>query len=68
MFVMGGGAVALEEMAYADTVGVPWVYIPSRARHTAAYGSVFGPVHDWVKTRMDSTAAGKPPMVVGNGA
>lgn len=67
---MGGGAVALDELAYADGQGVSWTYIPSRARHTAAYGSVYGPVHDWVKQRLDNKGEEslRPLTVMGNRA
>jgi hypothetical protein len=27
---LGGGAIAAEELEYADTLGVPWVYIPCK--------------------------------------
>ena len=35
---------------------MPWLYIPSRARHEEAYKSTYGPVHTWVKERMDKGA------------
>lgn len=53
LFVMGGGGVAKDELQYADSIGLPWLYIPSRARNEAAYKSTFGPVHEWVKARLD---------------
>ena len=34
--------------------GVPWLYIPSRARNQEAYNSLYGPVHEWVRRRMDA--------------
>lgn len=47
---------------YNTQVGLPWVYIPTRARNVAAYNSLYGPVHDWVKSRLDqgptTTASG----------
>jgi hypothetical protein len=27
---LGGGAIAAEELEYADALGVPWVYIPCK--------------------------------------
>ena len=36
---------------------VPWVYVPSRARNEAAYRSTYGPVHAWLKTRVDEGPA-----------
>lgn len=66
---MGGGGVAKEELQYADAIGLPWLYIPSRARNEAAYNSTFGPVHDWVKGRLDSgphTGAGAYATVAGH--
>ncbi|KAJ9531148.1 hypothetical protein QJQ45_000846 [Haematococcus lacustris] len=29
-FFLGGGAIAAEELAYADSQGAPWVYLPCR--------------------------------------
>lgn len=46
--------MAKQEAVYADEHAVPWVYIPSRARHPEVYASTYGPVHDWVKSRLDS--------------
>ncbi|KAL6764528.1 hypothetical protein V8C86DRAFT_1490609 [Haematococcus lacustris] len=47
-FFLGGGAIAAEELAYADSQGAPWVYLPCRCKNVAVYSSAFGPVHDWV--------------------
>ncbi|MEW5316792.1 MAG: hypothetical protein WDW38_008142 [Sanguina aurantia] len=68
VFVAGGGGVAKQEIVYADEQAVPWVYIPSRAGVPAVYGSTFGPVHDWVKARLELGAPeGKPyACVTGN--
>eukprot|EP00955_Chlamydomonas_euryale_P090380 364537-Chlamydomonas_euryale.AAC.2 len=53
VFVMGGGGVALEEIQYADMCELAWVYIPCRARNEKPYGSTYGPVHEWVRERLD---------------
>ena len=34
--------------ALSRVQGVPWIYVPSRARNEDAYKSTYGPVHDWV--------------------
>ncbi|GIL57053.1 hypothetical protein Vafri_12345 [Volvox africanus] len=57
----GGGQIALEELRYADEVGLPWTYVPSRAGNTQAYGSTYGPVHNWVTDRLSN---GPRPVLV----
>ncbi|GIL83789.1 hypothetical protein Vretimale_10465 [Volvox reticuliferus] len=61
LIAAGGGRIAMQELLHADDVGLPWTYVPSRARHVHAYGSVYGPVHDWVTDRLSS---GPRPVVV----
>ena len=61
---MGGGGAGLEEARYADQLGVPWLYIPSKARHQAVYGSLLGPVHEWAKQRVEQMPPDRPCVAI----
>ncbi|KAG2487822.1 hypothetical protein HYH03_013539 [Edaphochlamys debaryana] len=64
VFAAGGGGVANQELQYVDRIGLPWVYVPSRARNEGAYGSTYGPVHSWVEGRLSD---GRPVSVAAGG-
>ncbi|GLI64289.1 hypothetical protein VaNZ11_007472 [Volvox africanus] len=61
LIVAGGGRIAMEELQYADEVGLPWTYVPSRAGDIQVYGSTYGPVHNWVTDRLSN---GQQPVIV----
>ncbi|KAG2489649.1 hypothetical protein HYH03_011928 [Edaphochlamys debaryana] len=64
VFAAGGGGVANQELQYVDRIGLPWVYVPSRAGKPEAYGSTYGPVHSWVEERLKD---GRPVTVAAGG-
>ncbi|PNH10696.1 hypothetical protein TSOC_002536 [Tetrabaena socialis] len=51
VLVAGGGPIAAEELGYAHSRGVPWTYVPCKARRPCA-NFPYGPVHRWMLKEM----------------